>query len=58
LMNFAVKYVTFPVLIVNSSRLRTNFVESDRREGLIVALMGSVSQKSANLYLPLHRKCP
>src|SRR5215212_4353372 len=57
LMNFAVKSVTFPALTVKfQSPERTNFVASDRLEGLIVALMGFCVTKISELISPLAEK--
>src|SRR5918912_1710944 len=54
LMNFAAKFITFPVLTVKfQSPERTNFVALDRLEGLIVALMGFCVTKINELISPL-----
>jgi hypothetical protein len=56
-MNFAVEFVTFPVLTVKfQSPESTNFVALDRLDGLIVALMGFCVTKISELISPLAEK--
>jgi hypothetical protein len=56
-MNFAAKFVTFPVLTVKfQSPETTNFVALDRLEGLIVELMGFYVIKINELISPLAEK--
>lgn len=57
LINFAAKFVTFPLLIVRFQSLeRTNLVAADRLEGLIVPLMGFCVTKISELISPLAEK--